>query len=566
MRTIRLIAASVLVAAFVTPTAAQSRRPVRPLRSRQNILAGLKALAAEDDRVSIHMLAAKPRRTYMNFAFSDDLRHWAYVVPYERDKPGQLVVDGVARGPKRLYGGELFFVGHTAVVAVSRDVGPFAVNGKLWPHTGENSTWLASPDNKRIAHVVGGRAGPLKLIVDGKVVVKAHKIGGPIFSPDSKGLVYTVATEKLGKSRWRQWLWLDGERHGPYQNLHQPLFSPGGKRMACEAEAVVDGKVRRVILLDGKVIAHGRAHVGIIGFDAKGRLFYTTADTYYVGNSYVIDTRNVVKKLPGRAWLSPDGKRIALVVPAGPKSRRLVVDGKAQTPYTAIQHVTFAPVGDSIAYVASNVINADMAVVDDKVVATSRSFEQPIFSPDGRRVAFIAQPQGPKERRKLELIIDGRRYPAADFMSEPKVRFSADGKHWMAIARHGKGPDGREYEVLWDGKSLGRFERVLMTRDGRCVFAGWKSRTSAAVYVGDKPGRTYASVTGLTVSEDGRHVAYTARDADGGCVVVLDDKTFAVPAMPTPLAFLDGGTLRAAFSTYDGYALVDFQARELASP
>ena len=571
MKATRVMLASVLLAALATQAAAQRRRPVRPVRpvrSRKDILTGLEALAAANDRVEIKALVAKPRGEYMRFAVSSGLRHYAYIGPFERGKPAQLVIDGVERGDKRVYAGKLFFLGGTAIAGIGRRQGPFVVNGKLWPHTGENSAWLASPDNKRIAHVVGGWEGPLTLVVDGKVVLKAPRITGVGFSPDSKRLVFVVGTELLSNGRWREWLSVNGERTGPYYKIGDLQFSPDSKRVAWEANAVIDGKIRGAIVLDGKVIAHGRTYNGIRGFDAKGRLYYRTADNYSVDNHYVIDARNAVKKTPGIAYLSPDGKRIAFVVQAGPKSRRLVVDGKAQTPYTAIQHVTFAPVGDSIAYIASNDGKTHLAVVDDKVVATSKGFEYPIFSPNGKRVAFIAYPEGPRERNKRELIIDGKGYPAAAFRADRgvRVRFSADGKHWMAVALHGKTRADREFEALWDGKSIGRFERMLgrsllMTHDGKPVFAALKSRTSVAVYVGDKSGPTYERVVRPIVSDSGRRVAYAAKDADGVCAVVLDGQTFTVPAMPMQVEFIDADTLRAFFPTYSGYALVDFKAQ-----
>ncbi len=565
---------ALVVAALTTQAAAQRAggRLERPARSRKSLLPGLKALAADNDRVEMKTLVARPHGAYMRFAVSSDLRHYACIGPFERGKPAQLVIDGVEKGPKRVYGRpSMFFLGDAAVASFDGEGRQVAVNGELWPGTGEPSGWTVSPDGKHIALVIGNRNGSTSLILDGKVVAQARTIHRVTFSPDSKRLACHVTTEPRKDSPWAnweipwdQWLWADGKLAGPYSYIGDIQFSRDSKRLACTAKTVVDGNKRGVIILDGKAIAMGK-RCGIAGFDAEGRLLYMAAEKRSGADTFVMDARNVVKKLPGAAYLSPDGKRIAWVVPAGPESRRVVVGGKEQTAYTTIKHVTFAPVGDSIAYIASNDRKTHLAVVDDKVVATSKGFEYPIFSPNGRRVALIAHPEGLREWNKHELVIDGKSYPAAELMSEPKVRFSADGKHWMATARHGENRRDWQYEVLWDGKSVGRFERLLgtsrMTHDGKPVFAAFKSRTSVAVYVGNKSGPTYESVTLPRVSDNGRRVAYAAKDADGVCAVVLDGQTFTVPTMPTRMEFIDADTLRAFFRTqgYGGYALVDFK-------
>ena len=586
MKATRLMMTALVVAALAGHAAAQRTRPERPERPErpggaggrrggESVIAGLKALAADNDRVTSHVLIAKPRGMYMRFAVSSDLRHYAYIGPNERGDPGQLVIDGVEKGDKRVYPGELLFLGGTAIAGVSsgRTQGPFVVNGELWPGTGVHSEWTVSPDGKRIAHVIRKRGGPPTLVLDGKIVAKSLAITNVTFSPDSKRLACRLSTPTRKDSPWAnreiprdQWLWVDGNRTGPFEYVGEIQFSPDSKRVACRARTVIQGKTRNLVLLDGKTIAMGKS-CGITGFDAEGRLVFTWWTRRPPASTYIMDARNRLTEHPGGAILSPDGKHIAWLV-GMPGSQRIVVNGKPQPAYGAIKHIRVAPVTGKVAYVASNDGKTHQAVVDGKVVATSKGFRRPIFSPNGRRVAFIAQPEGPNEPYKRELIIDGKGYPAAEFMSEPKVRFSADGKHWMAVAaRVARGWD-RQCDVLWDGKSIGRFQRVKsrglrMTHDGKCVFLGCKSRTSMAVYVGDKPGPTYEMVRALTVSDDGRHVAYAAKDADGDYFVVLDGEAFAVPtpAMPTQMAFIDADTLRAFCPTYQGYALLDFKVQ-----
>jgi len=162
------------------------------------------------------------------------------------------------------------------------------------------------------------------------------------------------------------------------------------------------------------------------------------------------------------------------------------------------------------------------AVVDGWEIGRYDQVRGLAFAPDSKRYAFIA-----KTGAKNFLVIDGKREPQ-DWAEIAWLRFSPDGKHIAYLASLGNAvAEAARASIVVDGQVVGTHKAVaedstLFSPDGtRFSYAALGEDGRRTVYVDGKPGPAW-EMAGLTAfSDDGRHVAYAAKD-HGVFYIVLD--------------------------------------------
>jgi hypothetical protein len=260
---------------------------------------------------------------------------------------------------------------------------------------------------------------------------------------------------------------------------------------------------------------------------------------------------------------SADGKRVGYILAwnqpgSATKVYRAVTDGTMGQPYYQISELAFSPVSKHVAYRAlrGTPLNPqiDCVVVLDGKEWKNYSRIPPgtlRFSPASNLPAFIAW----RGRAPL-VVLDGVEGPAADqlhfspdgkrvalsFHSNNKSGILVDGKEWKlydgTLANITFSPDGRHFAytviaisspkfmVVVDGKEGPVYEAVRDFQFGadgsRFAYLGRKGFTEVCVTDAgeEKPSLL---ISDLTISPDGKHVAYKALGT-GGSVVVRDGK------------------------------------------
>jgi len=138
------------------------------------------------------------------------------------------------------------------------------------------------------------------------------------------------------------------------------------------------------------------------------------------------------------------------------------------------------------------------------------------FSRDGTHVAF----QADKGERNV-IVVDGRAYPLPVGGMAHLIVFSPDGKHWACAFAF--------KAVLHDGKVVGSgYERIHQPRfslDGAHLAYTAKKNGAWIVVVDGKEIARYHEAGWVTLSPDGRRLAFVARRAKGGKQFVVIDGT-----------------------------------------
>lgn len=163
------------------------------------------------------------------FIFSPDSKHFAYVAAR---KGGQtLIADGQEKGTYERIDSLQF----------SPDSGHIC--------------FIAIKDGKHLV-VLDDKEGP--------TMSSPFAITPPVFSPDSKHVVYSARDATKAQT----WLYFDEGQVGPFQVVTTPVFRPDGRRWACSAQR--EGKWLEIV--DGKQLPEYDA-VGEVAFSLDGRRF-----------------------------------------------------------------------------------------------------------------------------------------------------------------------------------------------------------------------------------------------------------------------------------------------------
>ena len=329
-----------------------------------------------------------------------------YMYPAFRGKKQQhvMVVDGVESEEFDHLGLSFSFTdeGHPAYVGVreiesplqppaatdgkvpefEREIDGITMNERVYRYGdtgGHYSTWVARPGRRLI------------LIRDGIPSPEYDEIGWTDFSPDGRRLAYSA---RQGAT-WR--VIVDGAALGNYDLVipfggvePRAFFSPDGRRIAYAAKrggkwsAVIDGeegpaydfidafggrfssdgrrtvyKAQRgkqeVLVADGIELAGNYDHIGTTDFTPDGSLVYLASR----GREKWLVVDGKERPRPERGWdwglyltFSPDGSRMAYVVPQQPKWR-MVVDGLEPRSYHRILEPLFSPDSRHVAYAAA---------------------------------------------------------------------------------------------------------------------------------------------------------------------------------------------------------------------
>lgn len=197
------------------------------------------------------------------------------------------------------------------------------------------------------------------------------------------------------------------------------------------------------------------------------------------------------KEVQSSAIISPDGRHIAYLKPAG-GSQTAVLDGTEQKPYEKISALRFSPDSKQLAYAASSG-GKWMVVVNGHEETPWKRIGTPVFSPDSKRLAYIVQQ--PDDSRAV--VLNGKPGKAYDRIFEGLIAFSPDSQH---VA----------YGVL----SSDKWHLVLDDQEGPPVdFLG--------------------STTAIQFSPDSTRVAYAARAGNRWNIVLRDIKKQKDENLPT---------------------------------
>ena len=243
---------------------------------------------------------------------------------------------------------------------------------------------------------------------------------------------------------------------------------------------------------------------------------------------------------------------------AGPDGHPLIVGGcRAKKCYLIVDGKETGPAFDEVAvpdFYAKSGRYAYFGRRDKKWVAMldgkqtgpeMDDFLRSSWDMEGKFLAVAARLE-----KKYTWIVDGKPGPLFDVIGE--IAFSPDGRHYAyggARVKSGFGSkevrgsivtDGRESEESWKGKGLkggwtmmlGSYEYVLkgvkrlspdfhgvsdpeFTSDGSLVFAQRQGDGSTVVHFGGRAGPSFDDVVSpIIISEDGKHVAYVARQGN----------------------------------------------------
>jgi Tol biopolymer transport system component len=511
----------------------------------------------------------RPEEAILSLQFSPDGKHFAYVAT--QGDQTFAVVDG-KEGP------HFKNILNMDSTAVDSDL-------ILFSPRCERHAYIASTADEKKVVVVDGKASPVYDTVSPR----------PMFYADGEHFVY-VATSAQGKAfvvtdgqSGPQFDSVTAWDKGKTDN--KVGFSPNGKRMYYLGIDGTSPSQRVSVVLDGKVVKEAQQDVQVSCFspDNLRFIFSVERDTkrvVFVGEAEQppVDAILSGDALSGDAIrFSPDGKRFAYVAAVGRNADRkfvVFVDGKPSEPYkgvdqwpifsadgTSVAYVavvednrsgsgeafvvvqdgkkgpslvgvlplTFAPVGNRLAYIAQT-NGATGFLVDNGHVGEEMPvwhpeevLKVPFFSPDGKRLAYV-KPVEQGNIPPLTMVVDGKECPAnAHIRSGPF--WSDDSRRFAYFASDLLFVDGKEYkqgsyEVVKayfapkSGKLL-----VLMSEklpDGRVksfvvFFEGQRGPVLDELVPPD------ANLFAPVFSADGNHVTYAGKRTDG-YVVVRDDK------------------------------------------
>ena len=210
------------------------------------------------------------------------------------------------------------------------------------------------------------------------------------------------------------------------------------------------------------------------------------------------------------AVLSPDGRHVAYIQSGA--DRRVVLDGQPQKPFDRVAGLEFSRDGTRLAYAAKR--GDRWYVVSDG--RESPGYERvglPHFSADGAKLAFVAL----LDVGKRTVVVNGQAGPSYDVISGGLIAFSPAG----ARMAYGAVRDGKCYLVS-NGEEMGPFDD-LGTRTGyrfspdgaRLAFVALVGEDLHVVFDGRRSPPAY-DVGEVIFSPDGKQVAYTAQETEGG--------------------------------------------------
>lgn len=391
----------------------------------------------------------------------------------------------------------------------------FTINAKYLKNA------VFSKDGKRVAYILEKSfivKGPRQfLVLDEEEFGPYDELRSLSFSPD--GERFSFFAEKEGK-----WFFvLNGEEKGPYQDYYDFDFSPDSKRYAFITQ-------EGLLILDGKELGPYDMFGGLttlIYNSSQYRDFLFSPDSKrfsYVAEKgdkwfLFIDEKEIGSYDSfGYFTFSPDSKRFAYQVQKEGKWF-VFVDGEEFGPYDdSPGYFIFSPDSKRFAFQA-NKGGKGIIVLDGKEIGPYDTFEELIygfekrnflFSPDSKRFAYQAQREG-----KWFVILDEKEFgPYPNVPNFFEFTFSPDSKRFAYIIRN-----WREELIVVDGKEIGPYYsagQVTFSPDSKSfVFynvikeekEGWKRLLILDGKESDLNGKI---ILRITFSPDSKHLAYAA--------------------------------------------------------
>lgn len=237
--------------------------------------------------------------------------------------------------------------------------------------------------------------------------------------------------------------------------------------------------------------------------------------------------------------ISPDARHLAYVV-KHQNGMAVVLDGREGQLYDEVpayalnmygqqRNIKFSDDGAHFAYAARNG-QKSFLVVDG--VKGSREYDRIdpgnfFFSPNRKRMAFVARQSG-----KWIVVVDGVESKPYDYLGTWPLHFTPDSRHisFTASLRD-------KYDVLvLDGKEIDTAQFLLypmvFSPDGK----HWAYRTSyetATAVIDGKRGKACERVGPIIFSPDSLHSLYSAKNANGACMVLDGVEQKHCPAIGT---------------------------------
>lgn len=245
-------------------------------------------------------------------------------------------------------------------------------------------------------------------------------------------------------------------------------------------------------------------------------------------------------RLLGRLTLSRDGLHIAYV--GSRRAGRVLLDGVPEPPFREIgtQPLLFSPDGRRLAYVARDADGWHMVVGSAPGPAYDRIGTQGfvggvftwwpgsmVFSPDSSRLAYIG---GQSDPYKSVVVVDGRELPWSDGAGH--IVFSADGSRLACVTCEAT-EGGLVSRVVVDGAAGPQYDgidggSITLSQDGRHVAYLARKGDKWLVVADGKDGHEYDEILScppmvtcpLTIDRAGKPVAYVVRKASKWVAVV----------------------------------------------
>lgn len=377
-----------------------------------------------------------------------------------------------------------------------------AINDRKWvskkvicqvPQVNILKTLQISPDMSRVAYILEKRLGLFKskfcIVIDGNEGKQYDAIDQITFSPDSKHIAYRAINGK------RQLLILDEKEIIEYSGIGSPIFSPDGKHLAY---AAMDGD-KWFVITDGN---EGKRYSGgdfrlTFSPDSKHLAYRAEDDEKRI---IVFDGMEIgIYDGIGEELLtfSPDGQRFAFAVREKNKWFWIIDGQRCKMHYGLLSNLAFSPDSDHYAYLASNDGQFDFITVDGEEGYHYDRIEgmKPVFSPDSKHVAYVAFIKPYSENR-----IDGK----------SPSEFSA----FLVV-------DKKE-GILWK-----RIDSVIFTPDSTHVFYsieyGHLMCFDPEYPDSNVESTSYAYISPLNFSPDGKRILFVAEDDSGGMSVIVVD-------------------------------------------
>lgn len=439
----------------------------------------------------------------------------------------------------------------------------FGPNGHHVAYIGLMITRDSTGQHAKATMVDNGKAGPsFDDIASASYKSREEDLdkGSNVFSADGEHLAYIgrKARPKNSNLRDHYLVVIDGHpQPREYEEIAQLQLSRDGRHLAYiagselrtsgggsvnERKVVLDGKegpdfpsIEKLVLsLDGSrcayVVGDGSGdRVAVVDKGVKGPAFHEISNL----------------------MVSANGQRVAYIGSHGALESKVVVDnGKESVPYDRCEALKVSSDGTLLSFVADSSQGKLIVVNGQEFGPFYRLVDDLTFSPDGKHWAcsiLETSSGGPGQ-----FLIDGEAHPipkAAKYTGFSAFEYRPDKGGWFA-----KGLNC-ELQIQTATEDTKVPSQIVYSRDGKHVAKNFSNslegtHSSEQVVLDDKPvGQSYYRISDLRLSDDGKHVAFSAIRGSTG-VAVFDGEESPEHSRVHNLVMTPGGQ-HIAYSVED---------------